>query len=108
MEFKKTEIAGGVRISIVEDKQELARAFLYLLKNDLHLEPFGLMEDVFVQDEFRGKGLGTQLVKELIQEARRRGCYKLICTSRHSKPQVHQWYEQIGFKNQGIEFRLDF
>lgn len=26
---------------------EVARAYLYLMYNDLHSEPFGLMEDVF-------------------------------------------------------------
>ena len=44
----------------------------------------------------------------LIEEAKNQGCYKLICTSRNSKPRVHSLYEKIGFKDWGKEFRIDF
>lgn len=88
--------------------KEIARAFLYLLKNDLHQKPFGFMEDVFVQEEFRGKGYGKKIVEALIEEARKKGCYKLICTSRPSRDKVHAWYKKLGFREQGFEFRIDF
>jgi GNAT superfamily N-acetyltransferase len=98
----------GVRFSVHKGGKEIARAFLYILRNDLHSQPFGLLEDVFVEKSFRGEGVGTLLVKKVIEMARQRDCYKLIATSRHTKPKVHALYEQIGFKNHGIEFRIDF
>lgn len=109
MQIKRKEIsASGVKLFIEENGREVARAYLYLLHNDLHKEPFGFMEDVFVDESMRGKGYGTSIVNELIAEARKRGCYKLICTSRHSKEFIHQMYTKLGFKNHGIEFRIDF
>jgi GNAT superfamily N-acetyltransferase len=109
MEIMKKEITGrGVKLSIEENGKEVARAFLYVLTNELHKEPFGLMEDVFVEEEFRGKGLGTMIVKALIEEAKRTGCYKLIATSRYSRENVHTLYERLGFKDHGKEFRIDF
>ncbi len=102
--------AEGIEFFIEDGKKgrEIGRAFLYILKNKLHKKPFGFMEDVFVEENFRGKGYGVELVKAVILEARKRKCYKLICTSRHSKPKVHDLYQRLGFKNHGVEFRIDF
>ena len=98
----------GIKFSIEKDNKEIARAYLYVMKNDLHKQPFGLMEDVFVDESLRGKGCGTKIVKELIKEARRQNCYKLIATSRHSRKEVHELYKKLGFENWGREFRIDF
>lgn len=98
----------GIRLSIESGGKEMARAYLYILRNDLHEEPVGYLEDVFVGENLRNQGLGRQIVREIIEEAKRNGCYKLIATSRHSRPGVHKFYESLGFKNYGFEFRLDF
>jgi GNAT superfamily N-acetyltransferase len=109
MDIKQEKInCGGIKFFIEQDGQEVARAFLYFLKNGLHEEPFGFMEDVFVDEKFRSKGLGTELVEELIKVAKENNCYKLIGTSRYARPKVHAWYERLGFKDQGKEFRMDF
>lgn len=90
METKTSAVeAKGIRFSIVENDREIARAYLYMMHNDLHQEPFGLLEDVYVAEDSRGKGLGTKLVERVIAAAKERGCYKLIATSRQSRPQVH-------------------
>jgi GNAT superfamily N-acetyltransferase len=108
--INKIDVSGkGIKFSIKDETElEVARAYLYILKNDLHEEPFGFMEDVYVAESERGKGLGTKVVNALIAEAKEQGCYKLICTSRHEKNKVHSLYEKIGFKNHGNEFRIDF
>jgi len=109
MEIQTTEIsATGVKLFIEQDGREVARAYLYLMTNDLHKEPFGLMEDVHVEESMRGQGLGTQLITKLIELAKERGCYKLIATSRYSRPNVHALYEKLGWKDHGKEFRIDF
>jgi len=109
MELKKETIpAQGIKLIICENKKEVARAFIYLLKNDQHEKPFALLEDVYVDETKRGKGLGTQIVKEAIKEAKEHDCYKLICTSRYEKPQVHTLYKKMGFEEHGKEFRIDF
>lgn len=98
----------AVKLTVEEDGKVLGRAYLYLIYNDLHEKPYGFLEDVFVSEEARSKGLGTRLVKEIIEEAKKRGCYKLIATTRYAKKNVHDWYTKIGFKDFGTEFRMDF
>ncbi len=97
----------GLRFSRVEDGKEVGRAFLYILRNDLHDAPFGLIEDVHVDTQWRGRGVGTALVRELIEAAKQYRCHKIIATSRLSRPEVHVWYESLGFTSYGKEFRLD-
>ncbi len=91
-----------------DDGREIGRAYLYILKNDLHDRPFGFMEDVFVEEEYRSQGLGAKMIEELIKTAKENDCYKLIGTSRNERPKVHALYSRLGFKDWGKEFRMDF
>jgi GNAT superfamily N-acetyltransferase len=104
---RETIPARGIRFCIRRNGAEVARAYLYVLSNDLHEAPFGLMEDVFVDESRRGAGLGTRLVGEVIAAAKESGCYKLIATSRDARPRVHELYRKLGFSDHGREFRMD-
>jgi GNAT superfamily N-acetyltransferase len=105
---KKIEDMEGIRIAVEENGKEVGRVRLYILKNDVHEQPFGFLEYVIIDEEHQSKGYGTMLVKEVVRLAKERGCYKLIFTSRNVKPQVQQWYSKLGFKDWGKEFRMDF
>ncbi|MBI2572566.1 GNAT family N-acetyltransferase [Candidatus Woesearchaeota archaeon] len=95
------------RLSIQENGKEAGHAYIYIIKNGLHAQPYALLEDVFVEEEYRSKGFGTQLVKAAIEEAKKLSCTKIIGTSRHSRPTVHEWYKKIGFEDWGKEFRMN-
>jgi GNAT superfamily N-acetyltransferase len=97
----------GIRISVIDDGTEVGRAYIYIMRNDLHDQPFGLMEDVYVDETYRGKGVGSELVKQVIELAKKANCYKLIATSRTSRPRVHELYQRLGFTQHGVEFRVD-
>ena len=105
---RRERAARGIRFSITSSGCEIARAYLYVMTNDLHDAPFGLLEDVFVDESQRGSGLGTTLVNEVISAAKEAGCYKLIATSRKSRPKVHDLYESLDFEKHGVEFRMNF
>ena len=104
---REERTARGIRFSVSHAGAEVARAYLYVMTNDLHDAPFGLLEDVFVAESERGSGLGTALVNEVVAAAREAGCYKLVATSRASRPKVHELYERLGFENYGLEFRMN-
>lgn len=108
--MEKTEIvARGIRFSVVKNDMEVGRAYVYILTNDLHVEPFGLLEDVYVHENYRGEGVAHQLLKEVIAAARTEKCYKLLATSRNdgTRDSVHAWYERLGFEKYGTEFRMN-
>lgn len=96
-----------IKFELNDQKKVIGRAFLYIIKNDLHKKPYGLLEDLFVSEKYRRAGLGKQLLLMVIQEAKKRKLYKLIGTSRSSRVEVHSFYEKHGFKKYGFEFRLN-
>src|SRR5437660_1168017 len=102
---RRIQTAHGIRFSISGGEGEIARAYLYVMRNDLHDAPFGLLEDVYVDESQRGGGLATRLVQEVIAAAREAGCYKLIATSRTSRPKVHELYQRLGLESNGVESR---
>lgn len=46
-------------------------------------------------------------ITEVIRAARDAGCYKLIATSRESRPGVRELYRGLGVCEYGTEFRMD-
>lgn len=101
--------AAGVRFSVDRGEKEVGRAYLYLLRNDLHERPFGLLEDVHVDESCREQGVAAELLEAVLFHARNT-CYKLIATSRAdgSRDSVHAWYVRLGFSEYGREFRITF
>ena len=103
---KKKVESYGIKFFVEQNGKEVARAFLYIMNNNLKKEPFGFLEDVFVDESLRGQGIATSLVNAIIEEAKKIGCYKIVATSRHERENVHRLYEKLGFKNFGIEFKM--
>lgn len=108
--MQKSEIvARGIRFSVSKNVLEIGRAYLYILSNDLHAEPFGLLEDVYVHEDYRGAGIANDLLRQVIATAKAEKCYKLLATSRNdgTRDSIHAWYERLGFQDYGTEFRMD-
>lgn len=100
-------VVSAFRISTKDGGREAGHVYLYLMRNDLHEQPVAFVEDLWVEEFARGQGHGTSLMRELISEAWRLGCYKIIAISRHAKPEVHEMYYRLGFVNWGVELRID-
>ena len=85
----------------------IGRAYLYVLRNDLHDRPYGYVEDLYVDPSQRGAGLGAQMMEQLIKLARAHGCYKVTATSKDARKAAQALYDKLGFVRHGVEFRLD-
>ncbi|MBI2552113.1 GNAT family N-acetyltransferase [Candidatus Uhrbacteria bacterium] len=104
---KETRQSYAIKIVVKEGARAFGRAYLFLITNDLHDQPYGLLEDVFIEESYRGKGIGTQLIRAAVEEAKARGCYKIVATSRDSRPKVQKLYERLGLKKYGAAFRME-
>lgn len=64
----------------------------------------GHIEDVVVDKNHQGQGVGEKIMRYLIEIAKEEGCYKTIldCTD-----DVKEFYEKLGFKHVASELRFD-
>lgn len=62
----------------------------------------GLIEDVAVREEFRGKNIGSELIQHLIDKSKELGCYKVILSC---FPERINFYKKNGFINESITMR---
>ena len=64
----------------------------------------GMIEDVEVLEEHRGKGFGKKVILELIEKAKELGCYKVIldCSDHNIS-----FYSLLGFELWQNSMRLD-
>src|SRR3989339_616146 len=108
MNFKKQKKASeAIKIELEENGKRIGRAFLYIIKNDLHDRPYGLLEDLFVEEEYRGQGIGKKILNEALEEAKKNNCYKLISQSRYERTGVHEFYKKNGLTDYGKNFRIN-
>jgi len=77
----------------------------------LHIEPqlhhaglVGEIQELIVQETFRGKGTGAQLVLRLEQEAQKRGCVSIEVTTKNYRVDAQRFYEQAGFTRTHVNF----
>lgn len=57
----------------------------------------GYIRNLAVPSEHRGKGHGTNIMQQIVQDADRLG--KPL--SLHARPELHGWYKKFGFRVKG-------
>lgn len=65
-----------------------------------------LIEAVRVRGDLRGRGLGRQLVRWAVDEARARGCAVVQLTTDKSRVDAHRFYESLGFTASHLGMKL--
>lgn len=69
----------------------------------------GQIEDVVVDDGYRGKGIGKMLMQTLIALARKKKLKAIYLTSRPARVAANALYQKIGFKQKETNvYRLEF
>lgn len=89
------------------DSKIVGSGSIFYLKNPAHSKPYAFLEGIIVDEAHRGRGIGTALSKYAIDLTRAKNCYKIIFTSGSDRARVHKFYENLGFKKWGYEFRMD-
>ena len=93
-------------VSVAED-QVIGTAELLLRPNLSHGgRPAGYIENVVTHPDYRGNGVGREMIDHLVQTAEKKGCYKVtLSCSDGNVP----FYEKCGFrKTDENQMRRDF
>jgi ribosomal protein S18 acetylase RimI-like enzyme len=66
------------------------------------------IENVIVDPAARGLGVGAAMMVWAIDEARRRGCFRVQLTSNKARTRAHRFYERLGFTSthEGMKLAL--
>ncbi|QDT94820.1 GNAT family N-acetyltransferase [Gimesia aquarii] len=62
------------------------------------------VDEIIVDTQFRGQGIGTQLLKQVENSARDMGCERIELDSALHRTDAHQFYEGLGFENRAHLF----
>jgi GNAT superfamily N-acetyltransferase len=65
-----------------------------------------ILEDVVVDSDARGLGIGQALIGKAVERARAWGCYKVALSSNQSREAAHRFYAGLGFKPHGVSLAL--
>ncbi|WP_437280119.1 GNAT family N-acetyltransferase [Sorangium sp. So ce375] len=66
------------------------------------------IENVIVDPSLRGRGIGEAMMRWAIDEARRRGCFRVQLTSNKARLRAHRFYKRLGFvaSHEGMKLKL--
>ncbi|WP_139359707.1 ribosomal protein S18-alanine N-acetyltransferase [Arthrobacter sp. SRS-W-1-2016] len=62
------------------------------------IEPIADVQTIAVVPEFEGRGIGSAILTELIEEARRRGAVEVLLEVRADNPRAQALYVRFGFE----------
>jgi len=88
-----------------KDGQVVGAATLLVERKFIHkCGLVGHVEDVVTDKQYEGQGIGGALVRQLIDIAKRKGCYKVILDC---ADELIPFYEKFGFQRKENQMRLD-
>ena len=80
---------------------------LLVMDNLAHMgTPSAVVEDVCVDEQLQGQGIGKAMMHFALAFARKRGCYKLALSSNASRERAHAFYRSLGFEQHGLSFHV--
>lgn len=108
--FREIDEDPNTRLLVGEEDGRVVGTFtLYVMPTLSHGgRPFAIVENVVVDSEVRGTGLGKRLMAEAVRLAREAGCYKVALTSNNKRSAAHLFYAGIGFDPSHQGFTLYF
>lgn len=90
---------------LMESHEVIGTATLFIEHKFIHNGgKVGHIEDVVTRKGYEGRGIGREILKELISISKEKGCYKIILDC---DEKIKEFYEKLGFKKKAIMMRLN-
>ena len=76
-------------------------------KTILHRGLSGLIDELTIAKNYRGKGIGRQLLSSAIEKSRQLGCCEVEVSTEKTNIKAREFYRQCGFTERGVLFEID-
>ena len=76
-------------------------------KTILHRGLSGLIDELSIAKNYRGKGIGRQLLSSAIEKSRQLGCCEVEVSTEKTNVKAREFYRQCGFIERGVLFEID-
>lgn len=87
------------------DSNEIIGFCAYAIVNNLWLAGYiSYMYAMVVDEKYRGKGFGTMLINEAIQDSKNKGLKRLELDSGFHREKAHEFYLKLGFEKRAYLF----
>jgi len=96
------------RIVVAIHDARIVGTFALLIMDNLGHRgaPSGVIEDVAVDPQCQGQGIGKAMVRHALRVCGERGCYKVALSSNLKRERAHAFYESLDFERHGYSFRI--
>jgi GNAT superfamily N-acetyltransferase len=110
LHYRRFKQYPNYRLFVAELNGAIVGTFALLIMDNLaHLgTPSGVVEDVVVTADLRGKGIGRRMMETALAICRESGCYKMALSSNLKREAAHAFYESLDFEKHGYSFRVVF
>ncbi|MBA7556367.1 hypothetical protein ES705_49072 [subsurface metagenome] len=71
-------------------------------KTILHRGLSGLIDELIIAKNYRGKGIGRQLLSSAIKKSRQLGCCEVEVSTEKTNAKARKFYRQCGFTERGV------
>ena len=108
--FDRMTLYPCYRIYLAMLGKQIRGTFSILIMDNLAhaARPVGIVENVVVDQRWRGQGIGREMMAFARQYCRKAGCYKMMLSSDQSRIHAHRFYQALGFARHGYSFAVEF
>jgi GNAT superfamily N-acetyltransferase len=104
--FARMNTYPNYKVFVATAQDRIVGAFALLIMDNLaHMgAPSGVVEDVIVHPEWRGRGIGKLMMASAAERRQKFRCYKMALSSNRRREAAHRFYESLGFERHGYSF----
>jgi ribosomal protein S18 acetylase RimI-like enzyme len=107
--FERMARHPSYKIYVAVSGEQIVGTFALLIMHNLaHMgAPSAVIEDVAVDPQWQGRGVGKMMMHYALEVASEKGCYKVVLSSNLKRERAHAFYESLGFERHGYSFRVN-
>ena len=107
--FRALTAYGGAVVGVYRGSQLLATCTVNICANlNWSARPYAIIENVIVDREHRGRGIGKKLLSFAVELAQQQQCYKVALMTGSKRDSTLKFYEAAGFEASKTGFQIRF